>query len=194
MSTERWVSDKLLSILNFSDKFTAQYLTCLAEKSVSSDELIEKVRTTETIDVSRVEVVSFLSELWSKIPRAAPKVNVEQINRKKKEQEMIAMLEKNKRYKLIEESDDEEPSSVAASAPKKGKYSDPESGEDEDRKLQKDRKERDEFSERMKKKDKEKQRNVVATGKGIGYWNNYYLLLLVCLYHILNLTDFNIVF
>ena len=46
------------------------------------------------------------------------------------------------------------------------------SSEDEDEKQRvKDLKERDEFSERLKLKDKDKQRNVVTVGKGILLFN-----------------------
>ena len=165
MSTESWVREKLLETLNFTDKYTAQFLKSLAEKSASPNELIEKVRTTETIDVSDSKVASFLGDLWNRIPRAAPRVNVDRIAAKQREQEAVAMLEKNKRYKLVE-SDDEEPQVSKPVPSKKVKLPDPDSDQDEDTQLEKDRKERDEFSERLKKKDKAKQRNVATTGKG----------------------------
>ena len=75
MSLETWVSDQLIEILDFSDRYTAQFLTSLAQKSNSVDDLIAQVRDTDTIDVSNQKVTNFLLELWGRIPRAAPKVN-----------------------------------------------------------------------------------------------------------------------
>ena len=166
MSTESWVREKLLETLNFTDKYTAQFLTSLAQKSTSPDDLVDKVRTTDTIDVNDSKVTSFLRELWNRIPRAAPKSNLDRIAAKQRELETVALLEKNKRYRLVE-SDEEEHQVTQSLPPKKVKLPDPDSDEDESKQLEKDRKERDEFSERLKKKDKAKQRNVATTGKGV---------------------------
>ncbi|XP_046445714.1 pre-mRNA-splicing factor ATP-dependent RNA helicase DHX16-like [Daphnia pulex] len=170
MSLETWVSDQLIEILDFSDRYTSQFLTSLAHKSSSVNELIEKVRFTDTIDVTNAKVMSFLSELWGKIPRAAPKVNVERIAAKQQEQAMLAMIEKNKRYKLIEDSDEEgmapPPPPVNKKIKKEKKKSDSSSEDEDEKQRVKDLKERDEFSERLKLKDKDKQRNVVTVGKG----------------------------
>ena len=169
MSLETWVSDQLIEILDFSDRYTSQFLTSLAQKSRSVDDLIEKVRSTDTIDVSNSRVTSFLMELWSKIPRAAPKVNVERIAAKQREQAAIEMLERNKRYKLLDDEEEEMPPPslpVAKKVKKEKKKSDSSSEDEEEKQRILDLQERDEFSERLKKKDKEKQRNVVPAGKG----------------------------
>lgn len=170
MSLETWVSDQLIEILDFSDRYTSQFLTSLAHKSSSANDLIEKVRSTDTIDVTNAKVMTFLTELWGKIPRAAPKVNLERIAAKQQEQATLAMIEKNKRYKLVEESDEEAmapPPPPASKKIKKEKRKSESSSEDEDEKQRvRDLKERDEFSERLKLKDKDKQRNVVTVGKG----------------------------
>ncbi|KAI9565872.1 putative pre-mR-splicing factor ATP-dependent R helicase DHX16-like [Daphnia sinensis] len=170
MSLETWVSDQLIEILDFSDRYTSQFLTSLAHKSSSVNDLIEKVRNTDTIDVTNAKVMTFLTDLWGKIPRAAPKVNLERIAAKQQEQATLAMIEKNKRYKLVEDSDEEvmaPPPPPASKKIKKEKRKSESSSEDEDEKQRvKDLKERDEFSERLKLKDKDKQRNVVTVGKG----------------------------
>ena len=171
MSLETWVSDQLIEILDFSDRYTSQFLTSLAHKSASVNDLIEKVRSTDTIDVTNTKVMTFLTELWGRIPRAAPRVNVEKIAAKQREQAMLAMIEKNKRYKLIEEDSDEEsnmppPAPVGAKIKKEPKKSDSSSEDEEEKQRVRDLKERDEFSERLKKKDKDKQRNIATVGKG----------------------------
>lgn len=81
---------------------------------------------------------------------------------------LLAMIEKNKKYKLIEDSDEEVMAPPVNKKIKKEKKKSDSSSEDEDEKQRvKDLKERDEFSERLKLKDKDKQRNVVTVGKGI---------------------------
>lgn len=170
MSLETWVSDQLIEILDFTDRHTSQFLTSLAHKSSSVDDLIDKVRSTDTIDVTNIKVVNFLTNLWGKIPRAAPKVNVQKIAAKQHEQAVLAMLEKNKRYKLIEDSDEDEkknsPQPVTKKGKKEEKTSDSSSEDENEKQRMRDLKERDEFSERLKQKDKDKQRNVVTVGKG----------------------------
>jgi hypothetical protein len=82
---------------------------------------------------------------------------------------LLAMIDKNKKYKLIEDSDEEVMAPpVNKKIKKEKKKSEDSSSDDEDQKQRvRDLKERDEFSERLKLKDKDKQRNVVTVGKGI---------------------------
>ena len=63
---ERWVGDKLHDILGISDKVIAQFMIGLASKSKSSDDLVERIRDTGTIDVD-ASVVKFAEELWEKV-------------------------------------------------------------------------------------------------------------------------------
>jgi pre-mRNA-splicing factor ATP-dependent RNA helicase DHX16 len=63
---ETWVNDKLHDILGISDKYIAQYLIGLAQKSKSSEEYIQKLKDTGTIDVDE-NVAVFSSELWHKV-------------------------------------------------------------------------------------------------------------------------------
>ena len=160
---EIWISDQLIEILYFSDRHTAQFLASLAKNSVSVEALLNVVEKTETIDVKNVQVQSFLRELWLKIPRAPPKVNLDRIAAKEREKKAIELIEKNKRYRLVEESDEEEKNEPPANKVKKRSTSE---SDDEEKKRAQDLKERDDFSERLKNKDKEKQRNIVAVGKG----------------------------
>lgn len=171
MSLETWVSDQLIEILDFSDRYTAQFLTSLAQKSTSIDDLVAKVRDTDTIDVNNAKVTSFLADLWGRIPRAAPKVNVERIAAKQREQALIEMMERNKRYKLLEDEEEDmpppaAPPPAAKKIKKEKKDSDSSSEDDEEKQRKRDLQERDEFAERLKKKDKTKQRNVATVGKG----------------------------
>lgn len=168
MNLETWISDQLMDILEFSEHHVTQYLASLAESSSSPSDLIEKVRRDRSLDMSNERVCSFLSQLWGKIPRPAPKVNIEKIAAKEREQATIAMLKKNKEYKLVEDEDDLPPP-VAPPLKKKAKkenLTESNSEDEAEKERIRDLKERDEFSERLKKKDKEKQRNIVSGGKG----------------------------
>jgi hypothetical protein len=77
--------------LDFSDRFTSQFFTSLAHKFSAVNALIEKFRITDTIDVTNAKVMSFISELWVKIQRAGPKVNVERTAAKQPEQAVFRL-------------------------------------------------------------------------------------------------------
>ena len=63
---ERWVGDKLHDILGISDKVIAQFMIGLASKAKSSDDLVDKIRDTGTIDIDG-NVMTFAKELWEKV-------------------------------------------------------------------------------------------------------------------------------
>lgn len=65
-SLETWVNDKLHDILGISDKFIAQYLIGLAEKSPSPEEYLQKLQDTGTIDIDQ-NVTAFSRDLWNKV-------------------------------------------------------------------------------------------------------------------------------
>ena len=65
---ERWVGDKLHDVLGISEKYIAQFMVGLAQKSGSPADLIERIKATDTIDVNE-KVVSFAQELWNKVQR-----------------------------------------------------------------------------------------------------------------------------
>ena len=100
-----------------------------------------------------------MTDLWGQIPRAAPKANVEKLLAKEREAAIKRELEKSKQYKLVE-SDEESPPKKVIKKEKNESDSD-----DEEKKRVSDLKERDEFAERLKKKDKESQRNVISATK-----------------------------
>lgn len=63
---ERWVSDKLYDILGISDKYVAQFLVALAEKSSSPSAFVAKLKETEAVSVNE-GVIKFAQELWDKV-------------------------------------------------------------------------------------------------------------------------------
>uniref|UniRef100_T1J1A2 RNA helicase n=1 Tax=Strigamia maritima TaxID=126957 RepID=T1J1A2_STRMM len=184
-SVERWVNDQLHGLIGMSDKYIAQYLINLAIKSPSPVDFLHKMRETGTITMSK-NVADFATELWSKVAHEGPKIKESKI----REQAIVDILEKNKQYKLLPDDDDEEevPAKRAKTESKQKNFrsrkkkresdsSDDEKDEKpdiaehqsdseddfekEERERIQDLKERDEFADRLKRKDKDKTRNIV---------------------------------
>ncbi|CAM1308225.1 DHX16 (predicted), partial [Pycnogonum litorale] len=183
-NVETWVDDQLHALLGMTGKHVGQYVTILARKSDSSQELIQKIKDTGIMDVDD-SVESFATQLWNKVPHAEVKIKPERI----REQQIVELMVKNKNYKLLSDEDEnyEAPSKKPKMSSKSrsknirkrteiesSSESEKESvptnqqnrseSEDEFDKMEKDRlkdlKERDEFAGRLKDKDKERQRNI----------------------------------
>ncbi|KAH6946102.1 hypothetical protein HPB50_011633 [Hyalomma asiaticum] len=181
---EQWVSDQLHSILGLSDRYVAQFLVNMAQKSTSRQDLVEKIRDTGTISVND-DVVGFMGQLWDKVPH---KEQREKPSRAR-ERAVREVLEQNAKYTLLPDSEDEAPQTTATAKKKTSKKrhlrrkADDESDEErptasssgegakvkqepnwdsdpEDERLR-DLKERDEFAARLRDRDKEKTRNIV---------------------------------
>ena len=92
-----WVSDKLHAIIGLSDIQLAQYLTELAKRAPTSQEFVEKLRSSGTIDMSGT-VVAFAEELWSKVPHR-PK---DEKPARARERELLRQQKKYSSYKLLD--------------------------------------------------------------------------------------------
>ncbi|XP_077561883.1 DEAH-box helicase 16 lethal (2) 37Cb isoform X2 [Haemaphysalis longicornis] len=173
---EQWVSDQLHSILGMSDRYVAQFLINMAQKSSSRRELVEKIRDTGTISVND-EVVGFVGQLWEKVPHREPRETPARAH----ERAVRQVLEQNAQYALLPDSDEDAPTTaprkksstkrhlrrktedasdedtpvVAAASSRSVAEADP-----EDERLR-DLKERDEFAARLRDRDKDKTRNIV---------------------------------
>lgn len=99
-----WVSDKLHDILGLSDRYTAEFLVELARKSDSGASFVKKLKDTGALDVNQA-VERFAHELWSKVPRRQA---VEKPARAV-EREAILQRQRNRAYKLLSDSEDDEP-------------------------------------------------------------------------------------
>ncbi len=99
-----WVSDKLHDILGLSDRYTAEFLVELARKSNTGANFIQKLKDTGAVEVNQ-PVESFANELWNKLPRRQP---MEKPARAL-ERQAILQQERNKTYKLLSDSEDDEP-------------------------------------------------------------------------------------
>ncbi len=172
-----WVNDALHDVAGISDMTIADFFVGLATKSKSADELIGKIRDTETLDVNSA-VTNFAQELFSKVPRgggggaSSGGGNVAEKRRmenRAKEQAARQLAAKNRSYKMLSDDDDEDdlPKKKTKKPKKekvksKAKASDSEDEFDRmERERRQDLEERDAFAQRMIKKDKEKTRNIV---------------------------------
>ncbi|KAH8033802.1 hypothetical protein HPB51_016257 [Rhipicephalus microplus] len=105
---EQWVSDQLHSILGLSDRYVAQFLVNMAQKSSSRQDLVEKIRDTGTISVND-DVIGFMGQLWDKVPHQERREKPARV----RERAMQELLEENAKYTLLPDSDDEAPSTTA---------------------------------------------------------------------------------
>lgn len=105
-----WVSDELHSILGLSDKYVSQFLVGLANKSKSPEDLVRRIRETETVEVNDA-VVAFANKLYHKIPRQAA---VSTSGGSGKNAPSAAVLKqwelqkKNETYQMLDDTDDDD--------------------------------------------------------------------------------------
>ena len=159
-----WVSDKLHDVAGISDMTIADFFVGLAGKSSSADDLIEKIRDTQTLDVDP-KVTSFAHELFGRIPKAASShSHARKLENRAKERAAMELEAKNRSYKMIQvdESDEERPKVKKKKKKKAKSESEEEDAFDKmERERQKDKEERDAYAQRLIKKDKDKQRNRI---------------------------------
>ena len=63
-----WVSDRLHEIVGLSDRQVAEYITELAKRSPSKEELLGKLQSVGALSMGAA-VETFACELWNKFPR-----------------------------------------------------------------------------------------------------------------------------
>lgn len=113
-----WVCDRLHELLGLADKYTADFLIGTAKKCNSEDIFLKKLKETGALKMND-SVVSFASELWSKVPHK--KVEKYAATREK-EKAALLQHQKNKTYSLVsdEEDDMDTPSRQRAKKKEKG--------------------------------------------------------------------------
>ena len=160
------------SLSGISDHTIADYLISLAKKSSSASELMDKIRDTDTIDVTpRVEV--FAAELMAKIPRTTGKSagQMRKEENRAREVEAERVRRQNASYKMLSEDEGDEAEGPAikpkkVKKKKKKREKDKDKGSDDDmdefERMEKERlqdlKERDELAKRLVEKDEEKRK------------------------------------
>lgn len=63
---ERWVQDELHSVLGLSERHVAQFLIGTAQRCVSAEEFVQRLRDTDTLDLSG-PARDFALRLWNKV-------------------------------------------------------------------------------------------------------------------------------
>ncbi len=111
-----WVSDKLHDLLGLSDKLTAEFLVGLAKKSNSPVTFVQKLRDKGALEVNQA-VERFAHELWNKLPRT----NSSEKPARVLERQAMLQQAKNKSYRLLSDSEDDEPQVVKRKSSTKGK-------------------------------------------------------------------------
>ncbi|EYC01207.1 hypothetical protein Y032_0109g120 [Ancylostoma ceylanicum] len=186
MSVEQWVNDELHSIVGISDRTISQYVLALAKKSSSTDDFIGKLRDNDALEIND-GVRKFAAQLMNKLPKAAPKVptrkgpsaaelremELKRLSNKMKilEDEPSQSRKSSHRRKRRESSSDEEgPQSskpVETKSQKRKEASSDSDFEAIEGELDRDIKERDELAARIRKREKEKTRNVLEQKRKI---------------------------
>ncbi|XP_078497835.1 pre-mRNA-splicing factor ATP-dependent RNA helicase DHX16 [Lissotriton helveticus] len=187
-AAEAWVKDQLHSLLGLSDRHVAQFFVGTARRSADPDDLARRLQETGTLEVD-AKVRQFCSELWNKIPRkqvverparAAEReaLAIQQKNRtyslledseesegETAERKRKRRAEKKQRKQLRKRkeasSESEAETKESSRSPPPIQVDSEDEWEKEDRERLRDLEERDAFAERIKKKDKEKTRNIV---------------------------------
>uniref|UniRef100_A0A9J8BF22 Pre-mRNA-splicing factor ATP-dependent RNA helicase DHX16 n=1 Tax=Cyprinus carpio carpio TaxID=630221 RepID=A0A9J8BF22_CYPCA len=180
---EQWVSDQLHDILGLSDRYVAQFMIGLVQKSSGPQDFVARLQQTGTIDIDQ-RITGFAHELYNK----APKKHVAEKPARAVERKVIEMERKNRTYTLLEDSESDGETARERGKEKKSKDHDKgkkrkhlrqkqdeimdepkkaakeeeeEEWEREERERLQDLEERDAFAERVKQKDKDKTRHVL---------------------------------
>nr|CAD48140.1 hypothetical protein [Brugia malayi] len=144
---EQWVNDELYTLVGCSDRTAVQYILALARKSIDAEDLLGRLRSTDTMeDTPAVRVIQ---------PSAA-------------ELRAKEIMRLNRDLKTIESDDEDDVSTRKREKKKKRKSIIPmkESASDEMDRInaeeEQDLRERDELAARIRQRDKEKTRNIVT--------------------------------
>ncbi|VDO56010.1 unnamed protein product [Onchocerca flexuosa] len=102
---EQWVNDELYKLVGCSNYTAVQYVLALARKSTDAEDLLERLRNTDTMEDTPA-VRKFASELIARVPHAAGKTE-KIIRPSAAELHAKEIMRLNRSLKTIE-SDDEE--------------------------------------------------------------------------------------
>uniref|UniRef100_G1DFR4 RNA helicase n=1 Tax=Capra hircus TaxID=9925 RepID=G1DFR4_CAPHI len=105
---ERWVQDELHLVLGLSERHVAQFLIGTAQRCASAEGILQRWRDTDTLDLSG-PARDFALRLWNKVPRKA----VVEKPARAAEREARALLEKNRSYMLLEDSEESSEETVS---------------------------------------------------------------------------------
>lgn len=78
---ERWVQDELHSVLGLSERHVAQFLIGTAQRCASAEEFVQRLRDTDTLDLSgpaRDFALRLWNKVWERVRQGPPREEVEQ--------------------------------------------------------------------------------------------------------------------
>ncbi|KAH6791403.1 RNA helicase family protein [Perilla frutescens var. frutescens] len=108
-----WVSDKLISLLGYSQPTVVQYVITLSKKASSPTEIINQL-----VDLglsSSAETVGFAKEIFARVEHKTSGPNLYQ----QKERDAAMLARKQDTYRILEDDDDADDVLPAASSPPK---------------------------------------------------------------------------
>ncbi|KAL5752131.1 hypothetical protein ACOSQ2_022638 [Xanthoceras sorbifolium] len=99
-SLKTWVSDKLMSLLGYSQPTVVQYIIGMTKQAVSATDVFGKLE--EFGFPSSTETHLFSQEIFARVPRKASGVNLYQ----QREREAAMLVRKQKSYTILDADDD----------------------------------------------------------------------------------------
>ncbi|XP_057791876.1 pre-mRNA-splicing factor ATP-dependent RNA helicase DEAH1 isoform X2 [Salvia miltiorrhiza] len=108
-----WVSDKLMSLLGYSQPTVVQYVITLSKKASSPSEIVNQLVGLGIS--SSAETVGFAKEIFARVEHKTSGPNQYQ----QKEREAAMLARKQKTYTLLEDDDDDDDSVHVSPPPKK---------------------------------------------------------------------------
>ncbi|XP_073049429.1 pre-mRNA-splicing factor ATP-dependent RNA helicase DEAH1-like isoform X1 [Primulina eburnea] len=108
-----WVSDKLISLLGYSQPTVVQYVITLSKKASSPSEIVNQLADLGLSCSSEISL--FAKEIFARVERKTSGPNLYQ----QREVQAAMLARKQKTYKLLEADDEEEDMVPVASLPKK---------------------------------------------------------------------------
>ncbi|KAI3463896.1 hypothetical protein Pfo_020559 [Paulownia fortunei] len=110
-----WVSDKLMSLLGYSQSTVVQYVITLSKKASSPSEIVNQL-----VDLgisSSAETFAFAKEIFARVERKTSGPNLYQ----QQEREAAKLARQQKTYKILEADDEDDDTVPVAPLPKKEK-------------------------------------------------------------------------
>ncbi|XP_027905152.1 pre-mRNA-splicing factor ATP-dependent RNA helicase DEAH1 isoform X1 [Vigna unguiculata] len=108
-SLKTWVSDKLMSLLGYSQPTVVQYMIGLTKQATSPADLVGKL---VEFGISSMDTHAFAEEIYSRVPRKSSGLNQYQ----KQEREAVMLARKQKTYTILKADDDSDDESVDKSS------------------------------------------------------------------------------
>merc|ERR1712045_565341 len=85
----------------------AEFLMGLAKNAKSSNDFIDQIKATETIDIND-KVTNFATDLYNKIPRGSTSGQKRKLENRQKEKAAMELQAKNKSFKPLDEDSEDE--------------------------------------------------------------------------------------